>query len=192
MNSLQLIVDALSSLRALAQVVDEETSRLRLEGRSLNAEILEKYRNLQSQLNSWGSTPSLIVNEDPIGTIEPDEEEFYIGQPWRVVIGKEAIAQRLSLRNDETTVFFFSVESMTKWAESLDPFSHNDTTGPDFSKPVTIRVVGLPTSFGGPSLWILPAEGDAPDECGKALRLPAASAVLDVIHLNADRCGFWL
>ena len=187
MNGLQPLINALNALRANAQEVVEETSRLRIEGASLNAVILEKYRTLQLQLAAWGATPSFLVSEEAVAAIEPDEEEFYEGQPWRVVIGKDAIAQKLSLRESEKTILFFSVETMTKWAESLDPFLHNAPVEPDFSQAVTIRVVGLPVSFGGASLWILPAEADAPASLGKPTKLPEASAVLDVIHLNADR-----
>lgn len=187
MNSPQSIIDAVSALEALAQQAEEQTYRLRLEGHSFCADVLKRYQNLQAQLGLWGISPSLLVDESAVSNIELDELQFYERQPWRVIVGKEMIAQKLSLREGEKTILFFSVERMTKWAESLDPLSHSDSIEPDFSRPVTIRVAGLRTSFGGPSLWILPADGGGPANLGKATKLPEISAVLDVIHLNADR-----
>ncbi|MBO9668714.1 MAG: hypothetical protein J7501_18085, partial [Bdellovibrio sp.] len=140
MNSTQSIIEAVVALEALAQQVEEQTYRLRLEGDSFSADILRRYQSLQEQLAPWGATPSLLVSESGVGNVEPDELEFYEGQPWRVVVGKETIAQKLSLREGEKTILFFSVERMTKWAKSLDPFSHADSIEPDFSRPVTVRV----------------------------------------------------
>jgi len=187
MNSPQSIIDAVSALEALAQQAEEQTYRLRLEGVSFCADVFKRYQTLKGRLELWGGSPSLLISEMAVGNIELDELEFYQGQPWRVLVGKQVIAQKLSLREDEKTVFFFSVERMTKWAESLDPFSHSDPIEPDFSSTVTVRVAGLRTSFGGPSLWVLPADGEVPSNLGRATKLPEISAVLDVIHLNADR-----
>jgi hypothetical protein len=187
MSSLQSIVDAVSALESLAQQVEEQTYRLRLEGASFSAEVLNRYHALQLLLESWDCTPTLLVSESSLGNIEPDELEFHEGQPWRVVIGKEALAKKLALRAEERTVVFFSVVRMTRWAESLDPFVHRDAIEPDFSGPVTVRVAGLAISFGGPSLWVLPIDQGAPKQFVRATKLPEASVVLDTIHLNADR-----
>ena len=187
MNDPQSIIDAVSKLGALAQLAKEETYRLTLEGNSFSADVLMRYQALQGELEPWGASPLLLVSESAIGNIELEEVQFYEGQSWRVVIGKEMIAKKLSLREGEKTILFFSAERMTLWAELLDPFSHTDSMEPDFSRPVTILVAGLRTSFGGPSLWILPAGDRAPATLGKSVRLPEISAVLDVIHLNADR-----
>jgi hypothetical protein len=187
MSDLTLLMDRIAALSADASTVTEESFRLILEGQALTATIASQLLAIRSAVEGLGiASPSVLAGAIAIGDDDLQDLTVVEGDPWKLVLAKSELAAKVSARHDEQTVLFFSLEGMIAWATTRDPFISTAQFEPDFSKPVTLRVNGLTSAFGGPELWVLPLHGDQPTFVAGS-QLPETAAVNDVIHLNVDK-----
>lgn len=180
MSNLIALLDQVQSLCATASHTLEESFRFRVEGDSLSAEqvkAIEAIFTSCAKLNV--SAPTLMLDGE---SADIAELTFSHGENWRLIISKTGLASQLKMRPDEQTCLFFSVEGFDIWSQQLTPFHPQSELDPDFSRPLTVRVHGLPHGFGGPSLWVLPV--DAPEPLVPAVsNLPDDEAVHKLVHL---------
>lgn len=187
MSNLTPLMDRVAALRAAASTVTEESFRLICEGQALTAEIASELLAIRSIVEGLNiEPPSVLVGGTAIGDEDLQDLTFVEGDPWKMILAKSELAANVSARPDDQTVLFFSLEGMVAWATTRDPFVCTSPLEPDFSKPVTLRVHGLTSAFGGPELWVLPLHGDPPTFVAGS-HLPETAAVNDVIHLNVDK-----
>lgn len=187
MTAIADLFGQIDALRTHASRVIEESFRLTLEGSALDMPVVTIIKQIHVLAGQLGINPTVMVAEESINTEELADPAPLLGESWRIVIGKTGLAERLSARDVESTVLFFSVDGFGNWVSKLDPFQlptgHDD---PDFSGPTTIRVHGLTEAFGGPLLWILPVEATAPEEL--TTKLPEDADVHGLVHIiNSDR-----
>lgn len=187
MTELKPLMDRIASLRAAAVSMKEESFRLICEGQELTEEVASHLLAIRSIIEGFNMEPPSVL----VGGVAIEDEDLRDltvvgGDPWRLILAKSELAAKVSARPDEQTVLFVSLNGMIDWASERDPFTHNSNLDPDFSKPVTLRVHGLTSAFGGPELWVLPLHGDSP-KCVTGSQLPETTAVNDVIHLNVDK-----
>lgn len=179
------LLDAIDELRAHATQFIDESFRLALEGDALGGAVnaaLQKVFELADNLGI--DAPSLLISDettDPADLAEPT----FDGEQWRLVLGKTPIAQLMRARDNETTLFFFTLEGFHKWLSRIDPFLYPSSNEPDLTLPTTVRVKGLTEGFGGPLLWVLPPDGEAPEV--PAYALPDQADVHALIHTNAAK-----
>ncbi len=187
MSDLRPLLDHIATLRAAGCLLTEECFRLVCEGQNLTQEIASALLAIRAVVSGFNlEPPSVLVDGASVEDDDLRDLDLVEGGQWRLVLAKSDLASRVSARPDEHTVLFVSVESMLTWAEARDPFVATAPYEPDFSKPVTFRVHGLTSAFGGPELWVLPLHGDPPNFVSGS-QLPETKAVNDVIHLNVDK-----
>jgi hypothetical protein len=187
MPDISPLVDQITQLCAYAARIDEESFRLIIEGDRLDAQVVNHFiqiRQLIGDLNC--NAPTIFAADESLGDDDLAAPDAYLGDPWRLVLGKTSIAEKFRVREVETTVFFFSVHRFDSWLKELDPFVISSEHDPRFSEPVTIFVAGLDRPFGGPLLWILPITDYTLPEIPPT-HLPDSSAVHSLIHINSDR-----
>lgn len=181
------LVDQLNYLCSGAGRVVEDSFRITIEGSGLDRSLVDCLLGIRKSADGLGiPAPSVLVDERTVDQDDLVDVDELIGEPWRLILGKTALAEQFRVRDVETTVLFFSVHGFDAWLKGLDPFVQNSTYDPDFSGPTTIRVVGLEHSFGGPLLWVLPTTNPTPADISPT-NLPESSAVHSLIHINADR-----
>lgn len=188
MSDLTSLLERVAALCAIASVsAEEESYRLVVEGTNLTAAIAAELLSIRSIVAGLGlDVPVVLVEGNSVEDADLQDLLLVGGEPWSMAVAKSDLAALVKARPDETTVLFFSLPAMVAWAKSRDPFTATTQLGPDFSKPVTLRVNGLTSGFGGAELWVLPLHGDPPTGVEGSL-LPTTSAVNDVIHLNIDK-----
>ena len=186
LNIAPLVVQ-INHLCSSAARVDEESFRLTIEGHELDSSLVTCLLNIRQLSVGLGiPAPTVLVNEQAIGDDELSDPDEFIGNQWRLVLGKTDLANKFRARDIEKTVLFFSVQRFDTWLKGLDPFVQNSMLDPDFSGATTIRVEGLEHSFGGPLLWVLPVTNSKPTDTNQT-NLPESSAVHSLIHINSDR-----
>lgn len=179
------LLNSIDKLRTHAAQFIDESFRLILEGEALGGSVNEDIQQVISLATELGvGVPTLIISDESACAADL-ADSAYDDEPWRLVFGKKQLAERMRMRDDETTLLFFTVEGFHQWLASTDPFLYPMGSGsePDLAKPTTVRVHGLQEGFGGPLLWVLPTEGDAPAVV--ATKLPDFSEVHGLIHTNA-------
>lgn len=187
MSDLTPLMDRIAALRAAASTVTEESFRIICEGHALTAAIASQLLAIRSIVEGLGiEAPSVLVGGTAIGADDLQDLTIVEGDPWKLILAKSELAANVRARPHEQTVLFFSLEAMVAWATKRDPFISISQFEPDFSEPVTLRVHGLTSAFGGPELWVLPLHGDPP-KFVTGSQLPETAAVNDVIHLNVDK-----
>lgn len=187
MVDLTPLMDRVAALRAAASMVKEESFRLICEGEALTAEIASDLLAIRSAVEGLNiEPPSVLVGGSAVDDDDLRDLSVVEGDPWKMILAKSELASKVSARPDEQTVLFVSLDGMAAWATTRDPFISPSSFDPDFSKPVTLRVNGLTSAFGGPELWVLPLDGDPPTFV-EGSQLPETTAVNDVIHLNVDK-----
>lgn len=178
-----LLIDQLDKLKNLSDKFIEESFRVSFSGINFTNEVYSIILAI-SDLYSKISTEEqyIIINNEyyPLGS---DEEEIhYFGEPWSFIVAKSPISTLFSVRKDERTILFLSVESFNKWMSDQDPFQFPTDSNIDLSKPITIRVGGLSAPLGNNFLWILPLSyNDIPDN--NNIILPAVNEVHKLIHV---------
>lgn len=177
------LLNAIDKLRAHAAQFIDESFRLILEGEALGGSVNADIQRVISLATELGvGMPTLIISNAP-AYADDLADAAYDDEPWRLIFGKTQLAERMRTRDDEATLLFFTVEGFHQWLASTDPFLYPMGSEPDLAKPTTVRVHGLQEGFGGPLLWVLPSEGDAPAVV--AAKLPELSEVHGLIHTNA-------
>ena len=177
------LLKATLELRVHSTQFFDESFRLTVEGDSLSGgvkAVLQQIDALTRQLDI--GAPTIMISGEAVDTAELGSDTFD-DEPWRLIFGKSPLAQKMSVRDDENTLIFFSPEGFMDWARRIDPFQFPGGSEPDLARPTTIRVNGLTAAFGGPLLWVLPPTEQAPDV--PANKLPAQSDVHGLIHTNA-------
>lgn len=186
MSPISELLDQMHTLCTSASKTTEESYRLSVEGSCLSAAqatTLLKILRLCDDLQPDPPVLRIAGESTDANAIEADTSNY--GLPWKLIIGKQSLALRLSARQNESTVLFFSTERFLEWADRLDPFTQQSEFDPNLSHPTTIRVHGLMNGFGGPSLWVLPVDAEAPHQAPMAL--PEAEAVHALVHVTTDR-----
>lgn len=187
MPDISHLIAQINLLCARADKVTEESYRLTIEGIKLDNSLVDCFLAIRQSADALAISPPIVLVEDQtVEHHELKEPDALIGESWRFVISKKALAEQFRVRDVEITVLFFSVQGVNTWLKSLDPFVQDSTFDPNFSGPTTIRVVGLEHSFGGPLLWVLPATSSIPADIN-ITSLPEFSAVHSLIHINSDR-----
>ena len=185
----ELIAKILYQLNILIEAstrVDEQSYRITIEGDSLNTGLIQVIKNINHLSTELKLEPPVfLVDDESVNFQEEDDESLFLGQTWRLIFAKTSIAKQLKARENESTFLFISLNGFQKWLESVDPFVKNSNYDPDFSEPVTFRIQGLKTSFGGPMLWVLPIGAEPPRIID--LGFPKSSDVCGLIHVNTDR-----
>ncbi|MCG9097846.1 hypothetical protein [Laribacter hongkongensis] len=177
------LLNAIDKLRTHATQFIDESFRLILEGEALGGSVSADIQQVISLAAELGiEIPTLIISDLPASAADL-ADAAYDDEPWRLIFGKRQLAERMRTRDDEATLLFFTVEGFHHWLTSADPFLYPMGNEPDLAKPTTVRVHGLQEGFGGPLLWVLPSEGDAPEVV--AAKLPDLSEVHGLIHTNA-------
>jgi hypothetical protein len=183
MTAIADLLYAIIALREHATQFIDESFRLIVGGEALGGTVNAEIRRVADLAAELGvGAPTLMISDtsadaaDLAGTA-------YDGEPWRLILGKAPLAERLRVRGDEVTLLFFTVEGFHQWLACTDPFLYPSGSEPDLAKPTTVRVHGLQEGFGGPLLWVLPSAGDAPEVV--AANLPDPSDVHGLIHTNA-------
>ncbi|MDD2661566.1 MAG: hypothetical protein PHY54_18100 [Methylococcales bacterium] len=181
MTALSNLLLAIEALTHLTDAVTEESRRLTIEGNALNRNICQSITSIfdASDALSIPAPTVLISGESNVDLLDSS----YDGEPWRVILGKTPIAEKLKARKYEDTLLFFSENRFYQWIESLDPFVTPSIPEPDFSNPTTIRIFGLQAGFGGELLWVLTINSAAPEII--PTNLPTTSNVHSLIHINA-------
>lgn len=178
-------------LCASASEVSEEGHRLVVSGEQLlpglPALLAEIGRELATVVPD--EQPILRVGGESVTLDELREDDSYLNAGWQFIVAKTRIAALLRARQDETTVLFFSEEGLCTWLEKIDPLAVQEGYDPDFSKPVTIRVVGLAQSFGGPMLWVLPNDGSTP-AISQETGLPDSPDIHGLVHVVSTNTRF--
>lgn len=183
MTAVANLLDAISELRSHSLQFIDESFRLTVEGDSLSGDvkaILQQVDELARQLGI--DVPTIMISGEAVDAAELSTTTFD-DEPWRTVLGKSTLAQKMRARDNESTLFFFSVESFHQWLEHIDPFQYPSGSDPDLSCPTTVRVNGLTAAFGGPLLWVLPPASETPKT--PINKLPDQSDVHGLIHTNA-------
>lgn len=179
------LLNAIDELRTHAAQFIDESFRLIVEGEALGGAVNADIRRVVDLATELGvGAPSLIISDAPADAADL-AGTTYDDEPWRLILGKAPLAECMRARDDEATLLFFTVEGFHQWLARTDPFLYPSGNEPDLAKPTTVRVHGLQEGFGGPLLWVLPPEGDAPDVV--AAKLPDQSDVHGLIHTNAVR-----
>jgi hypothetical protein len=188
MADLKDLCKNINDLCAIATKVSEESFRITIKGDELSQEIAILISKLHTLLESMGlNLPTFQSGNISIDPEERGDFSEFLGASWSITLGKTALTELLTSRQNDTKVLFFSTENFNKWVSEIDPFIKNSPLHPDFTNPITIFVDGLAESFGGPSVWVVPlnfdvaAMGDI-EPCD----LPSSSAVHKLIHINSD------
>ena len=186
MSTVSEVLTALEQLSKRAGTVTETSFRITLEGDCLDDNISALIKDFDDICQQFGSGLSLIIRagSDSVHT-EDLLEGLYHNNSWMVVLPKKDLASALPSdgRDNSNTVFFASTEGFHDWLKAYDPFEFVTGSECDLTQETTIRISGLSQSFGGPSLWVLPADADAPIQQPTA-KLPSASEVRELIHIN--------
>lgn len=181
MSSLFALFDQVQSLSAMGCRVKEESFRITLEHPRLDQIQAEKIGAVFKSCADLSCFPTLMIDGEQM---DPSDLASSFGESWMLVIGKSELAKKhLKLRPDEQTFLFFSTQGFDEWSKQLSPFSVlSSPLEPDFNRPVTIRVHGLASAFGGDSLWVMPADIKnipSPSSTG----LPENDVVHKLVHL---------
>ena len=182
MTDVQKLLYRIQELFASGAETREESFRTTITGSSLTdhqAHLIENIDNLFH--NTVQGKATFLVN----GETTPCRYDINnLGLDWRLVLGKRDLSKRFQIRPDEYTVLFFSEIGLQSWLNSLDPFVQNSIYDPQMNKPLTIRVLGLQESFGGPELWVIPIGAeDLPTKAD--ISLPNHDAVSTVTHISS-------
>lgn len=188
MADLKDLIKNINDLCAKATEVSEESFRITIKGDALSEDVTALISNLHASLNAMGlNSPSFQSGNNNIDPDERGDFSEFFGVSWSITLGKTALTDLLTSRQNDTKVLFFSAKSFNKWISEIDPFTKNSPLHPDFTNPITIFVDGLAESFGGPSVWVIPLNVDTAaigdiEPCD----LPSSSAVHKLIHINSD------
>ena len=186
MNWLEELTEQVEYLLGVSNHLCEECSRITIAGESIDPEIIEVFKTLFNILSEKNlPAPTIITNSDQLNAEDLNDANVYLGDDWRVIIGKSGLQDLLKARDIESTVVFFSQDEFSKWLDTLDPLENTKTNAPDFSGPVTFRINGLAESFGGSMLWVLPFQG-MPYGINES-SLPCSSDVHSLIHIVASK-----
>jgi hypothetical protein len=177
------LLDAIDELRTHATQFIDESFRLVVEGGALGGPVNAAIQRVGELATALGvDAPTLRISDASANTADL-ASSAYDGEPWLLLLGKTQLAERMSARDDEATLLFFTVQGFHQWLSRTDPFLYPTGSEPDLAKPTTVRVHGLQEGFGGPLLWVLPSTGSAPEVV--AAKLPDLSEVHGLIHTNA-------
>lgn len=188
MTALADLLRVVNDLANLASKVIEESRRITLEGPAFDTSISFGITRVIDAANALGlDGPVILISES---TVTPDDlaDGPFDGEGWRLILAKTSLAEQLQARDNENTLMFFSVKGFHQWLGTIDPFAYPSGSEPDFCNPTTIRVYGLTQGIGGPSLWVLPIDADAPELPTTAI--PSSAAVQGLIHVNTTDRSF--
>ncbi|WP_372374147.1 hypothetical protein ACDI10_09090 [Vreelandella venusta] len=183
LNLIQVVVEL---FRYTEETIDESL-RLSMTGKPLCKDGRAKLLKVVTTADELKIPLPTLLTADTNESIDLDDLSagIYDGRPWRLVLGKSPVAEKLKAREVESTLVFFSINGFHKWLDKWDPFLHPSGNVPDFENPTTIRVHGLSQSVGGPLLWVMPTNGSHPNV--EKLNLPDSEDVHSLIHTNATK-----
>lgn len=185
-ESIAKVLQLLSSLIQASTRVDEQSYSITIAGSSLDINLIAVIKNIINLSNELKlDNPNFFIGDDIVDFQEGDNEAYLLAQPWRLIFAKTSLSNQLKAREKESTFLFVSLDCFYTWLDKLDPFVKNSDFDPDFSGPVTFRIQGLKNSFGGPSLWVLPVDGIAPEINESSI--PESADVRGLIHINTDK-----
>lgn len=190
MTQLSALADDLEALSIHAGSQSEHVNNLTLLGDAPTREALECLAKVFTSCLALNYTPEISLDNDlcDIEEIQGMLQGGPLPHTWRVVIHKPKILEALPLlRPNEQRILFLLNTSFVSWARLLGAFKKCEI---DFTNPTTIIAAGLPDSFGGNLLWVLPIvkfEGFTPPHDTAIPKLPNSEDVRKLIHVITDQ-----
>jgi hypothetical protein len=154
MDVMKRIVNLLATLGENAKV-NEELSRITIEGIGLSVAIVKAIHDLATELDLLDlHVPTCILDEQPVDVEKIVPENGVLNTRWRIVLGKSDLTNKVFGNNSEAAVFM-SEAGFLSWLSKEDPFSIKAGTDRIFTTKATFRIAGYKGLVFGPALIIL-------------------------------------
>jgi hypothetical protein len=174
-------------LTLLGERVNEEPTRVSVEGSSLTDEVAGQVIKINEALDRLGvGHASFLVDGRQIDSDVLPHTQQLLAKPWRWVIGKGNLVAKIKTDSEAKIFLFLNPVRFVRWFETVDPFVGSTRTDQPFNGPTTIRIHGLDRGVWGPSLRVLGLdEVDPPSIMPTAL--PTESSVHTNVSISSDR-----
>ncbi len=182
MKNISTLSRELASLVTLSTNVEEDIFRIEISGNEFTASIELQINKIVSICDNLTIFPSFTSTGETIelDDIRAGNSHLSYSGKWIFRVGKSKLSDALKIRGVENTIVFFDQSRFVNWSEKVDPFNSTSDPSIDFNKPLTIRVHGLKSSFGGSRLWVLDFNSPAPPEV--VSNLPSSDSIQKIIH----------
>jgi hypothetical protein len=177
MSLLSPLLNEFENLSQLSSGVNEELNRITIEGNALLHDVVDRLIKVVEHVQKLGIiSPSIMIGNRNVDVDDLQGTQQLLGKPWRLIMGKSHLAEKLALGHGQRTFIFFNVDRFNKWIADVDPFAQLGRIDEAFCGQTTIRVGGLARGIWGPMLRILGLD-EAEPLVSLTTKLPTESIV---------------